>query len=346
MSLPLPPHFFSTPPLSVNKHAYLLEVSERTCTNTALNALAMAASPPVKIVEHPATKRRAQLHYGTDVIDSSLYALTGTSQIKATEEELIDFFYLTTPEKTQTYSDVVGQTILDRVTLHCLADGSVDASSAFIYAGAQWSAITCPFLSQSLTVKRDMCFLEVLNTITVTDPATGLTRRGLVRAMHSVVLDCCPSLRASHNLFRSTLVRSGHVFLETDEPGFYDHYYTHVVADPGSVPKYLNLKNAQRIVGQMLNLEYHLALQRLPSALLAGKPRPPYKLTHDITYCEACDTKFNMLRSKHHCYICRQVVCSTCIHVYNVPLPREPQGIRVEVCTYCFCGNSARFGTV
>ncbi|OQR92129.1 inward rectifier K channel (IRK-C) family protein [Achlya hypogyna] len=287
--------------------------------NLVLNALTMAASPAVKVVEHAATKRRAQLHYGTDIVDSSLYGLTGSSQIKATADELVDFFHLTTAKKVRTYGEVVGQIVLDRVTLYHLADRAIDASSQFLYAGVQWSAIGCPFISPSLTLKRDTCFLEVLHTIAVTDPVSGRLRRGLVRALHSVALDCCPSLRASHNIVRGALVRSGHVFLETDEAGLYDHYYTYVVADPGNVPKFLNLKIFQRIVGQMLNLEHHLALQRLPSMLLTGNPRPPFKSTHGITYCEACDTKFKLLRlTKSRCPMIPKASMSMCARTVSV----------------------------
>ncbi|EQC30117.1 hypothetical protein SDRG_12177 [Saprolegnia diclina VS20] len=339
MAFPLPPGYFACPPLSTIERDYLVGQAHRICTDTARNALTMAKTPPAKIVEHPATMRRALLHHGNDIVDASLYGVTGSSQIQATQDEILSFFHLSTEEKVQTYASVVGQIVLDRKTLYTLADQTRDIASPFYYAGVQWSAIACPFISKSLTLKRDTCFLEVLSSIEVDDPISGAPRKGIVRALHSVALDCCPSLRASHNVVRGALVRSGHVFLETDEIGVYDYFYTYIVADPGNVPRFVNLKIFQRIVGQMLNLDHHLAIQRLPSRIAAAQPLPRFKDARPITYCEACDTKFKLFASKTHCYLCRQVVCSACITTYRLPILNRHN---MDLCTQCFCGNSGR----
>ncbi|KDO22908.1 hypothetical protein SPRG_11752 [Saprolegnia parasitica CBS 223.65] len=343
MSFPLPPGYFTCPPLSTIERDYLVGQAHRICADTARNALSMAKTPPTKIVEHLATKRRALLHHGNDIVDASLYGVTGSSQIQATQDEILSFFHLATREKVQTFASVVGQMVLDRATLYTLADQTRDIASPFYYAGVQWSAIACPLISKSLTLKRDTCFLEVLSSIEVEDPISGMQRKGIVRALHSVALDCCPSLRASHNLVRSALVRSGHVFLETDDVGVYDYFYTCIVADPGNVPRFVNLKIYQRIVGQMLNLDHHLALQRLPSRIAAAQPLPRFKDARPITYCEACDTKFKLFASKNHCYLCRQVVCSACITTYQLPTLNHHS---MDLCTSCFCGNTRRkFGS-
>ncbi|OQR99691.1 hypothetical protein THRCLA_06416 [Thraustotheca clavata] len=342
MSLPLPPNYFKCPPLAPEEKEYLLSQSKHICQETALNALTMARNPPVKVVVNPSTKRRAQIHYGVDIIDSSLYGATGSTQLRTSSEEIIDFFHLNSPKKVRAYGQVVGQVVLDRVTLYNLADKTIDPKSPCFYAGVVWSAIACPFISTSLTLKRDTCFFEVLDSITVKDPATGKERRGVIRALHTVALDCCPSLRETHNIVRSALIRSGHVFLESDEPGLFDYYYTYIVADPGKTPKYINLKVFQRIVGQVLNLEYYFALQRLPNIVLAvNQQRIPFKSTRTITYCEACDRKFKVMRTKNHCYRCRQVVCRSCIQTYKVPASAQVT-LKVALCTYCFCGNSSR----
>ncbi|OQR88455.1 hypothetical protein THRCLA_22861 [Thraustotheca clavata] len=345
MTLPLRPNYFKCPPLSGDEKDYLLTQAHRICQETALNALTIVKNPTTKVVVNQCTKRRAQLHYGTDIIDSNMYGITGKTQIKTSYEELIEFFHLTSQKKVRTFGNVVGQAILDRVTLYNLTDQTDDPSSAFIYAGVQWSVIECNVIHPSLTLKRDTCFLEVLNYITVSDPDTGEVRRGFIRAVHSLALDCCPSLRSTHNIVRSALVRSGHLFLETEQPGLFDYYYAYVVADPGKTPKFFNIKVFQRIVGQMLNLEHHIALKRLPKLLQTALnfPNRPYRSTKCIHYCEACDAKFKMLHSKHHCFFCRQIVCTSCIQTYKVPVAGRER-TKVEVCTECFCGNKPKRG--
>ncbi|EQC30118.1 hypothetical protein SDRG_12178 [Saprolegnia diclina VS20] len=306
MSLPLPRDFFTCPPLSPGDHGTLLAQAERLCHDTVLNAVTMARAPPTKVLVNAFTKRRAQLHAGTDIYAPEHYGITGSSQIKASYDELYDFFHLNSDDKVRTYGKVLGQAVVDRQTLYNLS--APGATTSPMHAGVQWSVIACPFISSAITLKRDSCFLEVLDTITFDDKATGRRRRGFVRAIHSIALDCCPSLRQSHSIVRSSFVRSGHVFLETSVPGLFDHYFAYVIGDPGLTPKFFNLKVCERMVGQMLNLEPHLALKRLPALLLGGASRPSYRSGARITYCESCDTKFQFLRSKHHCYHCRQFV--------------------------------------
>ncbi|KDO22909.1 hypothetical protein SPRG_11753 [Saprolegnia parasitica CBS 223.65] len=322
MALPLPSDFFTCPPLSPGDHGTLLAQAERLCHDTVLNAITMARAPPTKVLVNEFTKRRAQLHAGTDIYTPEHYGITGSSQIKASYDEL----------------KVIGQAVVDRQTLYTL---SAPSSTSPMRASVQWSVIACPFISSAITLKRDSCFLEVLDMITFDDKATGRSRRGFARAIHSIALDCCPSLRQSHNIVRSSFVRSGHVFLETTVPGLFDHYFAYVVGDPGATPKFFNLKVCERMVGQMLNLEPHLALKRLPALLLGGgTQRPSYRSSARIAYCESCDTKFQFLRSKHHCYHCRQIVCRRCIQAYKVPVPESENAPVVRLCTYCFCGNT------
>ncbi|KDO17461.1 hypothetical protein SPRG_16994 [Saprolegnia parasitica CBS 223.65] len=338
MALPLPSDFFTCPPLSPGDHGTLLAQAERLCHDTVLNAITMARAPPTKVLVNEFTKRRAQLHAGTDIYTPEHYGITGSSQIKASYDELFDFFHLNSDEKLRNYSKVIGQAVVDRQTLYTL---SAPGSTSPMHASVQWSVIACPFISSAITLKRDSCFLEVLDTITFDDKATGRSRRGFVRAIHSIALDCCPSLRQSHSIVRSSFVRSGHVFLETNVPGLFDHYFAYVIGDPGATPKFFNLKVCERMVGQMLNLEPHLALKRLPALLLGGgTQRPSYRSTARIAYCESCDTKFQFLRSKHHCYHCRQIVCRRCIQAYKVPVPESENAPVVRLCTYCFCGNT------
>ncbi|EQC30928.1 hypothetical protein, variant, partial [Saprolegnia diclina VS20] len=315
MSLPLPRDFFDCRPLPQSEEHDLLDLAAAVCHDTALNALTMAQRPPSKEIINEATKRRATLHFGTDLVDPAMYGLTGVSRLRTTIDELVDFLLLTTPEKVRIYGNVVGQAVLDRMTLYQLPP----RDSSMLAASVQWAVIENPFLSSALTLKRDTCFLEVLQRIEVTDPATGQRRRGLVRATHSVAMDSCPSLRKSHNIVRGALIRSGHLFLEAQD-GEFDYYYTYIVADPGSVPKFVSLRIFQKIVSQMLNVEHHFALTRLPALMaeIAKEPRRRFKPDGAIAACEACASKFSVFGSKRHCYKCHQVVCSACIQTYAV----------------------------
>ncbi|CAK4136257.1 unnamed protein product [Aphanomyces euteiches] len=166
--------------------------------------------------------------------------------MQGTLDEVAEFFYLDSPAKFQAYICTVGETTMDRQNLYTL-----QCSAPRFYCGVSWFVFGCPWLVSN----RDMCILEYHNEIKVVDDR-GTPRRGWIRAMHSIELECCPSLQTKRGIVRSAICRSGHVFIETNTPGVLD-VYSVLVPRPSNVAfNLMRNTNAKRQVERTIALSW------------------------------------------------------------------------------------------
>ncbi|KDO19771.1 hypothetical protein SPRG_15105 [Saprolegnia parasitica CBS 223.65] len=232
MSFPLPSDFFECPPLEAVEKEYLINLALKSCHDTVRNAIQLQSAPIEAVLTSDKTKRHARIRRGTDIINKSLAVSCAYTQIQSSIEEVADFFYLDSLPKLRAYARTVGQVVLDRQTLYTLVPRDTPAGRLH-YIGIDWMAIECP----ALVANRDACFLECHEEFEFLEPTTNALRRGFVRSMHSVDLDCCPPLKESHNVVRLSFVRSGHVFIETDEPGLLNYYSVYGTQPNGKTVK-------------------------------------------------------------------------------------------------------------
>ncbi|OQR85524.1 hypothetical protein ACHHYP_11738 [Achlya hypogyna] len=332
MSFPLPSDYFDCPRLEPVEKEYLINLALKSCHDTVRNAIQLQSAPIEAVLTSDKTKRHARIRRGTDIINKSLAVSCAYTQIQSTIEEVADFFYLDSLPKLRAYARTVGQVVLDRQTLYTLVPRDVHAENSRLhYIGVDWMAIECPFL----VANRDACFLECHEEFEFLEPGTHALRRGFVRSMHSVDLDCCPPLKDSHNVVRLSFVRSGHVFIETDEPGLLNYYSVYGTQPNGKTVKSVAFAVQHKQCARIARLEEHLQYQRMVQALgnIAKLPKKPQSKA-EATFCGRCDKKFQLFSAKKHCEMCGVIVCSGCCQKYDVVLQLTPASY--TVCTYCF----------
>ncbi|OQR82091.1 GlcNac transferase, partial [Thraustotheca clavata] len=208
MALPLPEGYFECPPLTTKQYDAILNLGQAACNDTVQNALNLQKNRVATIVSNKNTNRVAKIYKGNDSIDYTLPAVCAHTIIQASLVEIADFFFMDSSLKLAAYKVVAGQGIVDRQNLYTLERPRAPSKGrpmhkAMHYTGVSWMAISCP----TGVMKRDFCFIEFHDRVEVLDPATKRLRRGWVRALHSIDLPACPSLRTSHSLVRGSLIR-------------------------------------------------------------------------------------------------------------------------------------------
>ncbi|OQR82895.1 hypothetical protein ACHHYP_15368 [Achlya hypogyna] len=334
MALPLPVDFFECAPLTAKQRDAILNFGQAACNDTVQNALQLQKSRVVSVVTNKKTNRIARIHKGHDAIDYTLPAVCARTLIQASLAEIADFFFLDSKLKLASYALIVGQTILDRHCLYTLKQPPT-GRPAMHYLGVAWMAIECP----AGMLNRDFCIIEVYDrpvnsachdTIEILDPATRRLRRGWVRALHSVDIPACPSLRSSHGL-------SGHVFLETGTPGVLEYFSVMIPQGHGKLPKSVVSKIAKNQVARLLNLEEFLSMQRFAARLgsLDLVDVRHFQGKDQVSACPICSRKFGWFVAKKHCRQCGQVICRACGRNWKMPINDRP--VKLRICQRCFC---------
>ncbi|EQC41505.1 hypothetical protein SDRG_01472 [Saprolegnia diclina VS20] len=345
MTLPLRPDYFKCPPLMRCEKDQLIALGQKICKDVVLNAMSMQLAPVDAVLTNPKTRRRARMRRGTDVFNRQLDGMCAYTQIPSTLAQVADFFYLDTNTKLRAYASVVGQTILDRQTLYTLVDhpglttqrNQLMALSPLHYIGVEWMVMECPFGVSN----RDTCFLEAHDEFEFYDERAKVPRRGFVRAVHSIDMACCPPLRETHGLVRSSLVRSGHIFIETDDPNVLDYVCVYVTNPNGKVPRSVNLKMLHHQCARVLNLEEFFHLERITSALDHGEFAPVGSFQNKAiaNFCACCDKKFGLFYRKSHCRKCGHVVCHQCSRKWPIQF-RKTSTVTLRLCHVCFVGSA------
>ncbi|EQC32244.1 hypothetical protein SDRG_09994 [Saprolegnia diclina VS20] len=330
MTLPLPANYFNLPSLTAMERHTLAQLASIVCRDTIVNALSVQAAPIIQVVESPFTKRKARLSQATDC-STEADAVCAYTQLRASLDDIIAIFDIDTPKKMREYASAIETNIVDRQRLLTLAHQTAPHHAVTL----NWAATACPFGMAN----RDACFLECQDEFSYADPEKPVQWRGFVRALHSVELDACPSLRASHDLVRASIVRSGHVFLETSEPGVLDCYLVKAVDLQGNVPRLANVAWLRRECAKILRLEESLQLARMQTQLLT------HGLAHVRAYgdksqrrvCAHCDRGFSFLSRRRHCELCAEAVCRRCC--FKMPMVFRGHSTQVVVCQFCYNGR-------
>ncbi|CAK4161458.1 unnamed protein product [Aphanomyces euteiches] len=186
-----------------------------------------------------------------------------------------------------------------------------------------------------MIMRRDACQIECHNSFTVDG------RRGWVRSHKSIRLECCPNLEAVCQLIRSKNHGSGHVFLESERPGYLDMYYvTHVDCSDGPSEWFVDkVMRCRRIVldaifkkrcRALLDIDVFLREDRL-SRMPYVPPRPNSTALH--RKCSLCCKSLPIIRKRQFCEKCGEAFCSRCVNVWDVRVHGRHE--RVLACYTC-----------
>ncbi|KAF0688528.1 Aste57867_19870 [Aphanomyces stellatus] len=352
MTPPLVPDVFDCHDLNLSPsiQADLLVKAKGAWRGLVTNALASEAYPIVKVVKKAQTGRTATLRRPRDTVDGTEGVVAHT-HTRATIEEAADFFYIDTPAKAQQFARVMDELVEAKRTLFPLVDRPVvaddDDDQSSHDGGLDASAKPLDYLSVDwMMIKfkpgvpaRDLCYLEIHKEFKSTCMVTGETRRGWVRGIHSVRLQCCPDMQDKYGVVRMEIQRSGHVFLETTEPGVLDYYKLYFGSPRGAfLGTYFNgmyLKGAMRTSARaILNLDEHFTTTRLRPILST----PLLVADVHAKTCTNCDAPFSsswgpLGPKKSTCRACGHAICSKCRSLWALTL--HGSTIQVPLCATC-----------
>ncbi|RHY21443.1 hypothetical protein DYB36_012236 [Aphanomyces astaci] len=228
LKLPLPPGFFQCPPLSPDDNARYLEIAKQSVQD--LVAKARIRDGPVKWTmlsnecdlkiykgEGTGTTANSDIHCA---------AMETVGQL----DEVMRLYRTDTTAQAKEYVQRFGRALVDAITLYTILPRHPDRPNNCIQI--KWMVAKSPF--DGLVTKRDFCLLESDLEFQVNG------KRAWVRAYKSVELACVPSLRESLNLIRAFQYDMGHVFIESDRPGYLDMTYLADMDVKGIVPVWAN----------------------------------------------------------------------------------------------------------
>ncbi|CAK4673694.1 unnamed protein product [Aphanomyces euteiches] len=349
---------FECPPLDDLTRDDLLTQAKSACKYLIVNATTADTFPIYNVVVSDKTGRHAtvrlefrpltlftmsQLRKMTDSLEPQLEGACATTRVRATIDEVSDFFYVDTPTKAREFSRVLGENVIDKKTLYSLIDRPVVEASTepYHYVGIEWTLLKNPGMPL-----RDMCYLDYHDEFSFVDKVTGDVRRGWARCMHSVDVDGCPDLEQRYGVIRATIVRSGHVFVETAVKGELEYNRVYFANPRGKVlkhfPQYFLNTYLKKYAINVLNLEEHFTTQRIKTMLKA--PISQFHMKKSVSHCMICSSRFGWTSSKKQCRGCGCVTCGKCIAVWTVDLDAKTT-IKVDLCYKCVSGENDNMTT-
>ncbi|EEY56217.1 uncharacterized protein PITG_09020 [Phytophthora infestans T30-4] len=326
--LPLPDDFFPVPQLSSKENKYLLGLAKHACKEVVYYS--RQDDGPMKWL-HLSSEDGVDVFQGVDNSGTSdtqqdakaLTYLRGSCKIRATIDEISDFFKLDTPEKLSGFAQTVGKDLLDQKTLLTLATPTPDNPKH--YVAVKWTAVESP---NKLVRPRDFCYIECHDEFI----DANTKRRGWVRSIHSIRLPFCPPLNRSHGLVRGSFYRSGYIFTESAEKGCVDAVHTLHVDIKGNAPNWLKILVMKRRIKNIAQVNHHFQLQRLTQEKLLGDLELPGK--EGVTHCQLCETRFGLFHRRRLCRKCGKVVCNPCGNEYLLDYARVGAK-KVRICLEC-----------
>ncbi len=214
---------------------------------------------------------------------------------------------------------------LDSEVLHIHQRNNREAESLAI----KWTAFTT---GKALAKPKEFCFREYCTILRNhrTYGTVGVVRYGSYDGPGARF-----GIRARSDTFSKTMFeKCSFVVLPTQEEGILTVTMTMSMRKPhgndtvSSGVKALSLRLAQDL-SYLQKTVMHAMFQ--PSTLATKKE---WVSDHDRTNCSLCVQTFGMLKRKHHCRVCGEVVCSTCT-VFKVVNGTGDEGGKIRVCKAC-----------
>ncbi|CAK4673668.1 unnamed protein product [Aphanomyces euteiches] len=333
---------FNCAPLTEEARDMLINEAKIACKYLIVNATTAADTTPVdKVAVNEKTGRHATFRKIKDTVDPKLEGVHAYTRVRATIEDVADFFHLNTPIKLENYDRVMRDWVVKLTTLYTLIERSDRGSTTkpLYSCGVIWKVTKV-----TGTQPRDLCLLDYHDEFTYVDQNTGEARRGWARCIHSIKLSCCPDLNPRYGLLRTTVVRSGHVFIESSEPGELDYYKVHITVPPrGSVNQFTQLIYRTMLKfysSTVLHFEEHFIRERIKPMLDLPVSRFQHKLKTD--YCAQCFTRFTWMTTCRQCRGCGDAVCQKCSSKWSILLDTHKHAIKVDMCRQCVTGETKR----
>ncbi|RHY05280.1 hypothetical protein DYB25_008249 [Aphanomyces astaci] len=277
-SLPLPPNFFTCPPLREDEIKHMKHLAVTIATEVVEHSqlrdggvawTLRADEGNMRFFKAPDPLHRVGAHMFMSVVE-----------VAGTLDEVIDLFRTDTTFKAKEYVKRFGKGLLDAVNLYTIVDPTPDFPNEKI--AATWFAMKSPF--DKIVANRDCVMLECQHEFEWT-----AGRRAWVRGLQSVALPCCPDMQSTLGLVRSTQYGVGHVVLESlDRPGYLQISFLNHFDVKGTPPEWLIELGMKKRCKSILDIELYLREDRLGRGVVLSPG------------------DFVPLTRRRHCFLCRK----------------------------------------
>ncbi|CAK4615570.1 hypothetical protein LEN26_020159 [Aphanomyces euteiches] len=262
---------------------------------------------------------------GVDVYESRLawHDIRAVTRINGTVK---DVMALLSADNTETFAamqkEIMGDTfVAAKVLDSCLSDSNEDSSH--FHCGLKWLALKLDG-DVNQPVNFDMVFLDYTDVCKTNDSLwMGY------RIVESIRVKGCPAVLG----FTRASIRS-EVFIvtETTTRGVVEiTYAAHM--DWKIVGRQRLEGFADAVIQRLCNIRQYCEQERLRKIEIMN----PENWVQDAarSKCAVCDLAFQfILRKRHHCRMCGEVICGKCNTKVDVPIGRTKQ-LRVRVCVHC-----------
>ncbi|KAF0719622.1 Aste57867_916 [Aphanomyces stellatus] len=328
MKLPLPSNFFQCPPLTADESDRLKQQAHATAMDVVRKALLRPTATVTWSLMTDDTNG-LKIFRGTDIDerDPHVKMCVGVAEVAGSIDEVVDLFRNDTTERAKAYVARFGKGLLDSANLYTLTSPTHEHPNDSV--GITWMALKSPV--QGIVMPRDTCYLEGQFDFEIDG------KRGWVRALRSVDLMCCPDMQHALGLVRMQQLGAGHVFLESDRPGYMRiAYVVHSAFNvsgllQGAASDWAIDKAIKRRCASLLDMDSFLRENRLAQGHFL---RPDQVVPHDTRHhCHLCQKKFGLFVSKSGCMKCGEVFCSACNRLWTVRVCSIPT--KIHACTRC-----------
>ncbi|KAF0719621.1 Aste57867_915 [Aphanomyces stellatus] len=334
MKLPLPTNYFKCPPLAPDDVDRFMRQAHATAMQVVDKAL-VQRTDTISWSLLSDDRNGLQIYRGMDLLESSdrVKLCVGVAEVAGTIDEVVELFRNDTTTRAKAYVARFGRGLLDSANLYTLASPTLDRPNDAV--AINWTAFQSPI--KPLVMPRDGCYLEGHFEFRVG------AKRGWVRSVKSLQLPCCPDMQQSHGLVRLTQLGAGHVFIESDRPGYLRlAYVVHTAFNvggflQGAASDWAIEKAIKRRCASLLDINTFLRENRLATG--------PY-VTHVVPratrrQCFLCQKTFGLFVSKSNCVKCGEVFCSACNREWSVPVGGGSSLTRIRACTKCSVAPSS-----
>ncbi|CAK4071705.1 unnamed protein product, partial [Aphanomyces euteiches] len=323
---PLPPNFFHCPPLSRDEKQRFKEQGIAAAYELAENT--QLKGGPIKW-ELDSNEHDLKIYMGkvagTKYAAFSATPCLSTIEIMGTMTEVFDLFRSQTTEEAKDYCRRFGKVLEDAVNLYSIVPVTPETPHEMV--GISWRGFK-PSVDK-LVMRRDACLLDVHHAFEFNG------KHVWVRCLKSVALSCCPQLPG---YVRMTHHCSGHIFSESDKPGYIDvSFIVHADAG-GSVGDYASWivdMTSRKRCRNLTDIDRFLRENRMSKTpfLKADKTKPVTLASS----CYLCTRRFGPLSKKTNCLTCGEVCCRRCIRLWDVK--NRGFDAQASVCTKCALGK-------
>ncbi|CCI44135.1 unnamed protein product [Albugo candida] len=264
---------------------------------------------------------------------NEVYTIKGVTTVNA---PLVQVMQMLRMEDSDRMRDVMGKIFgtlfLDGVVLYRAKE---DPSRVNESMTVNWMALQS---AKPNLPHRDYLFLRYGDVMEKMDECESASRTGLyvgASVWESIQLDGCAPLPASQNVVRLRMRRCGIVAEELNEEKSLRISLYISEGHPGrATVSTLTRSWMTKMVSCVTEISNTLIARALVSQTILSK-----KQFKDGFACCQCQKPFSMIRRKHHCRICGDVVCSRCSELKN--LKQGGMNKELRICANCYRNGSA-----